>query len=57
MITLSKETLLETFYPVGSVYITINSDIDPNTTFGGTWELLQDGRFLEATTDTARGGN
>ena len=53
--TLTKETMLETFYPVGSIYITTKQSVNPNTTFGGSWVLIEDGRFLEATTQ-ADGG-
>ena len=39
-----KERLLNVIYPVGSVYISVNST-NPQTLFGGTWEQLQN-RFL-----------
>lgn len=39
-------------FPVGSYYITESSSLDTvdkmNAYFGGTWERLEDGRFLEA---------
>lgn len=36
---------LDKIYPPGSVYITLNPD-DPADTIGGTWERLEEGRFL-----------
>lgn len=45
-----KSKLLDTIYPVGSIYITMSLD-NPGTLFGGTWERIQD-RFLLATGST-----
>lgn len=36
-------------YPLGSIYTSISSTFNPNTTFGGTWEKISEGNFLEAT--------
>ena len=33
-------------YPVGSVYISISSNFNPNTSFGGVWERFGQGRTL-----------
>lgn len=33
-------------YPVGSVYISISSNFNPNTSFGGTWARFGQGRTL-----------
>jgi microcystin-dependent protein len=37
--------LLNAFYPVGSVYETMDSDFDPNKVWGGTWDRIK-GRVL-----------
>lgn len=51
--------LLNTFYPVGSIYMSVNST-NPSTLFGGTWVQLED-RFLLGAGSTytagATGGN
>lgn len=40
----SIKNLLDRTYPVGSIYMSVNST-EPSTLFGGTWERLK-GRFL-----------
>lgn len=35
----SKDDVLNTFYPVGSYYETSDTSFDPNTAWGGIWEL------------------
>jgi len=47
-------SLLERVYPVGSIYMSVNST-DPGTLFGGTWQRLKD-RFLLAAGDTYAAG-
>lgn len=42
-------------YPVGAIYMTINSD-DPSVLFGGTWQRIKD-RFLLAAGDTYSNGS
>lgn len=42
-------------YPVGSIYMSINS-VSPDTLFGGTWEQLKD-RFLLAAGDSYEVGS
>ena len=46
---------LDTVYPVGSVYISVNST-SPASLFGGTWELIQN-KFLLGTDDLVNIGN
>lgn len=43
-------------YPIGSVYISVNSSFNPNTAFGGTWVRIQD-RFLLASGSSYTNGN
>jgi hypothetical protein len=50
----TKELILNTIYPVGSVYISTN-DINPKSIFGGEWEQIKD-RFLLAAGDIYGGG-
>ena len=38
--------ILDMVYPVGSVYTTIDPTFNPNTAFGGTWEVFATGRCL-----------
>ena len=33
-------------YPIGSIYITVRSDFNPATKFGGTWSKIPDGCYL-----------
>ena len=52
----SMNFLLESVYPVGSIYLSIN-DINPANLFGfGTWEQIKD-RFLLAAGDTYQAGS
>ena len=41
-----KKEILDEAYPVNSVYISY-SNINPGTLFGGTWEIIEDGRVLK----------
>lgn len=42
--TIGSNFVLDNVYPVGSIYMNVNST-NPETLFGGTWEQIQ-GRFL-----------
>lgn len=44
---LEKTDLLDLIYPVGSIYMSVNST-SPDTLFGGTWEAMPAGRVLLA---------
>lgn len=46
---------LNSVYPIGSIYMSVNS-ADPGTLFGGTWERIKD-RFLLSAGDTYSAGN
>ena len=47
--------ILNLVYPVGSIYMSVNS-VNPSTLFGGTWEQLKD-KFLLASGDTYSNGS
>lgn len=49
-----KKIVLDTYYPVGSIYIT-ETTLNPNNQFGGTWERIKD-RFLLACGDIYSNG-
>ena len=51
---LYPRVLLDRIYPVGSIYMSVNST-NPGTLFGGTWERIKD-RFLLAAGDTYAAG-
>ena len=40
-----KETVLNIFFPVGSIYMSAVSEFNPNTAWGGTWQKIEN-RFL-----------
>lgn len=48
------DVMLDLIYPVGSIYMSVNS-INPATIFGGEWEQIKD-RFLLAAGDTYTAG-
>ncbi len=55
----TKNELCSLIYPIGSIYLSVNS-VDPSTIFGGTWEKIKD-KFLLSSGDTysigSTGGN
>lgn len=52
---LSKALTLNSVYPIGSIYMSVNS-ADPGSLIGGTWERIKD-RFLLSAGDTYAAGN
>ena len=48
--TLHRLEIVDIIYPVGSIYISVNST-NPSQLFGGTWERIKD-KFLLASGDT-----
>lgn len=54
-IRINRKTMLDYFYPVGSIYISVNST-SPETLFGGTWEQIKD-TFLLSAGDTYSAGS
>lgn len=53
-VSVGGKSLLDLIYPVGSVYMSVNST-SPQSFFGGTWERIQD-RFLLAAGSTYGAG-
>ena len=51
---LNKALILDVVYPVGSIYMSVNST-SPASLFGGTWEQLKD-RFLLGAGNTYSNG-
>lgn len=45
---LTKAAVIDMLYPVGSIYLTMDSGFNPNTQWSGTWERLKEGVFLES---------
>ena len=62
LINNSDKTIIKTIgnliYPVGSIYLSLNND-NPGDKFGGTWEKIEEGRFLMASgnSENKRAGN
>ena len=54
-ITIGTRLLIDTIYPVGSIYMSTNN-VSPQTFFGGTWERIQDRFLLAAGSIYAAGG-
>lgn len=52
---LGKNIIADMIYPVGSIYMSVNST-SPATLFGGTWEQIED-RFLLSAGDTYTAGS
>ena len=48
--------MFDKIYPVGSIYLSMNSAFDPNVSFSGQWQLLEEGRYLRATTNSTNVG-
>lgn len=43
--SLIKKIVLDTYFPVGSIYLSVNKT-NPGSTFGGTWELVTNDSYL-----------
>lgn len=48
------DSLVDIIYPVGSIYMSVNS-VNPSTLFGGTWEQIEDTFLLASGTNYANG--
>ena len=53
--TVGSNFILDNVYPVGSIYMNVNST-NPGTLFGGTWEQIQ-GKFLLGMSDSYPAGS
>ena len=51
---MTRQQWLNTIYPVGSIYMSVNST-NPGSLFGGTWQQLQDRFLLGAGSDYSVG--
>lgn len=54
MLASFRAVMLETIYPVGSIYMSVN-EANPGVLFGGTWEQIKD-KFLLSSGDTYAAG-
>lgn len=54
-VEIKGKSLIDLIYPVGSIYMSVNST-SPSTLFGGEWERLED-RFLLGASDTYTAGS
>lgn len=44
-------------HPVGELYPTLNANFNPNTAWGGTWELIEEGQVLLSAGNNYAAGN
>ena len=44
-------------HPVGDLYSTLNANFNPNTAWGGTWELIEEGQVLLSAGNNYTAGN
>lgn len=54
-LTVNDVNILDLIYPVGSIYLAVNS-VSPQTLYGGTWERIKD-TFLLSAGDTYSAGS
>ena len=52
VLDINGTSIVDFFHPVGSIYITTNASVDPNT-WGGTWEKLTGDAYLKIVTSGA----
>ena len=45
---INNKSLLDLIYPIGSIYICANKDMNPGTLFGGSWERVGSSHYLMA---------
>lgn len=51
-----KERIRDDYFPVGSLYYSMDKNFDPNVAWGGTWVKISEGNFVEATEDETKVG-
>lgn len=54
--TTPYEQLLNLMYPVGSCYFSLDASFNPNVAWGGSWQKLSDGIFLQSTSNGSQVG-
>lgn len=47
---MTKQEIIDHFYPIGSGYLTTSDMDDPNITLGGVWEKIPEGYFININT-------
>lgn len=51
------KALIDIFYPLKTIYVTLNDSFDPNTAWAGTtWTKLESGRVLQTASSSQTGG-
>lgn len=53
LISVLQSNSLNTIFPVGSIYQTVNNDFNPNNSLIGEWEEIENGLFLQASDSNA----
>ena len=51
-----KEFIRDTYYPVGTLYYSMDVSFNPEDAWGGTWVKISEGNFVEATEDETKVG-
>ena len=52
----NSKAIIDLIYPVGSIYTSLDANFNPNKQWGGVWQMIKEGIFLEATEDDAKVG-
>ena len=57
VVSMSQRKMVDTIYPIGSIYMSMSSTSPPDVLFGGTWEQIEDTFLLCAGSTYAAGGS